>query len=124
MKAAGEDLARRTLSFLVERYSLRRGNWEVDCPEMVERVVAMARGREPIAGRFAAVAADHSYAFIEVLPEEGDALDQLSRWASDEQFPKCPLALADLREGSVHPVRVTVSRGAAPQTPTEEARRW
>lgn len=120
---AGEERGRATLDHLVGRFALLRGNWEVDCPAMVEKILAMAAGREPLCGRFAAVAADQSYAFIEVTATEVDALDQLARWAVDEHYPKCPLALADLHEGSIHPVRVTVSRGAAPRPSPEEGMR-
>jgi hypothetical protein len=117
---AGEARARETLAHLIERFSLQRGNWEVDYPDMVEELGAMASGREPVRGRFAAVAADQTYAFIEVTVTEAVALDQLARWAEDEDFPKCPLALADLHEGSIHQVRVTVCRDAAPKPSHEE----
>jgi hypothetical protein len=119
---ASEERGRQTLTRLIQRFALQRGNWEVDCPEMVEKVLAMASGREPLCGRFAAVAADQSYAFIEVAVTEAVALDQLTRWAVDEHYPKCPLALADLHEGSIHQVRVTVCRGVALEpTPEEES---
>lgn len=120
---AGEERGRETLAHLAERFALERGNWEVDYPEMVEEVMVMASGREPLCGRFAAVAADETYAFIEVTPTEADALEQLAEWAADEHYPKCPLALADLYEGSIHPVRITVSRDTAPQPSPEEGSR-
>ena len=40
--AADEERARETLAHLAERFALERGNWEVDYPEMVEEVMAMA----------------------------------------------------------------------------------
>jgi hypothetical protein len=118
-----EARGRLTLSHLVERFALLRGNWEVDYPEMVERVLAMASGREPLTGRFAAVAGDPTYTFIEVTASEAEALELLASWTLDEHFPECPLALADLHEGAVHEVRVTVSRGPAPPCRLEEVRR-
>lgn len=120
---ACEERGRATLTRLVRQFALQRGNWEVDCPTMVEKILAMASGRVPLCGRFAAVAGDQSYAFIEVTATEADALGQLARWAADEHYPKCPLALADLHEGSIHPVRVTVSRGTAPRPSPEEGLR-
>ncbi len=120
---AGEERGRQTLAHLAQRFALQRGNWEVDCPAMVEKVLAMASGREPLCGRFAAVAADQSHAFIEVTVTEADALGQLARWAADARYPKCPLALADLHEGSIHPVRVTISRGTALRPSPEEGLR-
>jgi hypothetical protein len=110
----GEERGRRTLADLAQRFALQRGNWEVDYPGMVEKVLAMASGREPLCGRYAAVAGDSSYTFIEVTPTEAAALTLLASWAADEHYPKCPLALADLREGSIHSVRVTVSRAPVP----------
>lgn len=118
--AAGEERGRETLAHLIQRFALQRGNWEVDCPEMVEKVLAMASGRRPLCGRFAAVAADQSYAFIEITATEAAALGQLARWAADEHYPKCPLALADLLEGSIHQVWVTVCRGTALEPSLEE----
>jgi hypothetical protein len=112
---AGDERGQETLARLIRRFSLLRGNWEVDCPDMVEKVLAMASGEMPLCGHFAAVAGDEHYTFIEVTATEADALDRLARWAADEQFPKRPLALVDLREGSIHPVRVTVSRDTAPR---------
>ena len=109
----GEERGRRTLAELAQRFALQRGNWEVDYPEMVEKVLAMASGREPLCGRYAAVAGDSSYTFIEVTTTEADALALLASWAADEHYPKCPLTLADLHEGSIHPVRVTVGRAPA-----------
>lgn len=120
---AGEERAREALAHLAERFALQRGNWEVDYPEMVEKVMAMASGRQPLCGRFAAVAADETYAFVKVTATEEDALEQLACWVVDEHYPKCPLALADLHEGSIHPVRVTVSRGTAPRPSPEEGLR-
>ncbi|HEY5052145.1 MAG TPA: hypothetical protein VII45_01915 [Solirubrobacterales bacterium] len=120
---AGEERGRQTLACLVQRFALQRGNWEVDYPEMVEKVLAMASGREPLCGRFAAVAGDPSYTFIEVTATEADALDRLAIWTADEHYPKCPLALADLHEGSIYPVAVTVSRAAAPRPSPEEGPR-
>lgn len=112
--ATVEERGRRTLADLVERFALQRGNWEVDYPEMVEKALAMASGREPLCGRYAAVAGDPTYTFIEVAETEADALALLASWTADEHYPKCPLALADLHEGAIHPVRVTVSRAPAP----------
>ena len=117
---AASERGRRTLAFLVERYGLLRGNWEVDYPGMVEGVLAMASGREPLRGRFAAVAGDPTYTFIELAATEAEALELLARWTLDEHFPRCPLALADLHEGAIHEVRVTVSRGPAPPLRIEE----
>lgn len=108
-----EARGRRTLADLIERFALQRGNWEVDYPEMVETALAMASGREPLCGRYAAVAGDPTYTFIEVVGTEADALALLASWTADEHYPKCPLALVDLHEGSIHPVRVTVSRALA-----------
>ena len=71
----------------------------------------MASGREPLCGRFVAVAGDSTYTFIEVTATEAEALELLASWTLDEHYPKCPLALADLHEGWIHEVRVTVSRG-------------
>lgn len=121
--AAAEERGRRTLAVLVERFALLRGNWEVDYPEMVEEVLAMASGREPLCGRFAAVAGDPTYTFIEVTATEAEALELLASWTRDEHYPKCPLALADLHEGCIHEVRVTVSRGPAPPNRIEEVPR-
>jgi len=118
-----EERGRKTLADVAERFGLQRGNWEVDYPEMVEGVLAMASGREPLRGRFAAVAGDPTYTFIHVAATEAEALGQLADWISDEHFPKCPLALADLHEGSVHMVRVTVTRDDAPQPSPEEGLR-
>ena len=118
-----EERGRQTLAVLAERFGLQRGNWEVDCPEMVERVLAMASGREPICGRFAAVAGDPNYTFIHVAVTEAEALGQLAAWTCDEHDPKCPLALADLHEGSVHMVHVTVARDDAPRSSPEEGLR-
>jgi hypothetical protein len=87
---------------------------------MVESVLAMASGRAPICGRFAAVAGDPIYTFIHVAATEAEALAQLAAWTRDEHDPKCPLALADLHEGSVHMVRVTVVRDDAPRSSPEE----
>lgn len=123
MPAAASELGRRTLSTLVDRFALLRGNWEVDYPEMVERVLAMVSGREPLSGRFAAVAGDPTYTFIEVAATEAEALELLASWALDEHYPKCPLALADLHEGAIHRVRVTVSREPAPPQLLEEVQR-
>jgi len=123
MPAAASELGRRTLAALVDRFTLLRGNWEVDYPEMVERVLAMASGREPLSGRFAAVAGDPTYTFIEVAATEAEALELLASWALDEHYPKCPLALADLHEGAIHRVRVTVSREPAPPQLLEEVQR-
>jgi hypothetical protein len=121
--AAAEERARRTLAVLVERFRLLRGNWEVDYPAMVEGGLAMASGREPLCGRFAAVAGDPAYTFIEVTATEAEALTLLASWTLDEHYPKCPLALADLHEGCIHEVRVTVSRGPAPPNRIEEVPR-
>jgi hypothetical protein len=118
--AAASERGRRTLASLVDRYGLLRGNWEVDYPEMVEGVLAMASGREPLSGRFAAVAGDPTYTFIEVAATEAEALELLAGWTLDEHYPKCPLALVDLHEGAIHEVRVTVSRGPAPPLRLEE----
>jgi hypothetical protein len=118
-----EERGRRTLAVLVERFALLRGNWEVDCPDMVEGVLEMASGRAPLCGRFAAVAADESYAVIEVTATEAEAFELLASWTLDEHYPKCPLALADLHEGCIHEVRVTVSRGPAPPNRIEEVPR-
>lgn len=120
MPAAASERGRRTLAFLVERYRLVRGNWEVDYPEMVEGLLAMASGREPLRGRFAAVAGDPAYTFIELAATEAEALELLASWTLDEHFPKCPLALADLHEGAIHEVRVSVGRGPAAPLRTEE----
>ena len=114
-----EERGRRTLAFLVERFRLLRGNWEVDQPEMVEMVLAMASGRKPLCGRFAAVAGDPTYTFIELAATEAEALERLASWSEDEHYPKCPLALAHLREGTVHEVRVAVSRAPTPPTRVE-----
>lgn len=119
---AARERARRTLALLVDLYRLPRGDWEVDYPEMVEEVLAMASGREPLRGRFAAVAADTTYTFIELAATEADALELLAGWTLDEHYPKCPLALVDLHEGAIHEVRVTVSRGPAPPLRPEEVR--
>ena len=119
---ATEERGRRTLACLVERFGLLRGNWEVDYPAMVEGVLAMASGREPLRGRFAAVAGDPTYTFIEVAATEAEALELLASWTEDEHYPKCPLALADLHEGAIHEVRVTVSRGPSPAKRPEEVR--
>jgi len=121
--AIAEERGRRTLDVLVERFGLLRGNWEVDYPEMVEGILAMSAGREPLSGRFAAVAGDPTYTFIELTATEGEALELLASWAVDEHYPKCPLALADLHEGCIHEVRVTVSRGPAPPERIEEVSR-
>ena len=52
-----------------------------------------------------------------------ETLAHLAERAADEHYPKCPLALADLHEGSIHPVRITVSRDTAPRpSPEEESR--
>ena len=107
--AAAEERSRRTLAVLVEQYRLLRGNWEVDYPEMVERVLAMASGRAPLCGRFAAVAGDSTYTFIEVAATEAHALELLAIWAIDECYPKCPLALVDLQRGCTHKLRVEVT---------------
>lgn len=120
---AAEERGRRTLAVLVERFGLLRGNWEVDYPEMVEEVLAMASGQEPLRGRFAAVAGDPTYTFIEVTATEAEALELLAGWTLDEDYPKCPLALADLHEGCIHEVRVTVSRGPEPPDRIEEVPR-
>jgi len=117
---AASERGRRTLSCLIERYGLLRGNWEVDYPEMVEGVLAMASGREPLRGRFAAVAGDPTYTFIELAATEAEALELLAGWTLDEHYPKCPLALVDLHEGAIHQVRVTVSRGPVPPLRLEE----
>jgi hypothetical protein len=117
---AASERGRRTLASLVERYGLLRGNWEVDYPDMVEGVLAMASGREPLRGRFAAVAGDPTYTFIELAATEAEALELLAGWTLDEHYPKCPLALVDLHEGAIHQVRVTVSRGPAPPLRLEE----
>jgi hypothetical protein len=111
---ADDERGRRALADLAQRFALQRGNWEVDHPAMVEKVLAMASGREPLCGRYAAVAGDSSYTLIEVTATEADALAQLASWTVDEHYPKCPLVLADLHEGSIHPVRVTVSRAPVP----------
>lgn len=120
---AGEERARETLAHLIDRYDLQRGNWEVDYPDMVEELDAMASGQEPVRGRFAAVAGDQSYTVIEVTATEADALEQLARWAEDDLCPKCPLALVDLHEGSIHKVRVTICRDTAPEPSPEEGSR-
>jgi hypothetical protein len=117
---AASERGRRTLGSLVERYGLLRGNWEVDYPDMVEEVLAMASGRKPLRGRFAAVAGDPIYTFIEVAATEAEALELLAGWTLDEHYPKCPLAVVDLHEGAIHEVRVTVSRGPAPPLRLEE----
>ena len=121
--AAAEERGRRTLAVLVERFDLLRGNWDVDYPEMIEEVLAMASGREPLCGRFAAVAGDPTYTFIEVAATEAEALELLASWTLDEHYPKCPLALADLHEGCIHEVRVTVSREPTPPNRIEEVLR-
>ena len=120
--AASSERGRRTLSCLIERYGLLRGNWEVDYPDMVEGVLAMASGREPLRGRFAAVAGDPTYTFIELTATEAEALELLASWTLDEHYPKCPLALVDLHEGAIHEVRITASRGPAPPLRLEEVR--
>ncbi len=117
---AASERGRRTLGSLIERYGLPRGNWEVDYPDMVEEVLAMASGREPLRGRFAVVAGDPTYTFIEVAATEAEALELLAGWTLDEHYPKCPLAVVDLHEGAIHEVRVTVSRGPAPPLRLEE----
>jgi hypothetical protein len=117
---AASERGRRTFASLVERYGLLRGNWEVDYPDMVEEVLAMASGREPLRGRFAAVAGDPTYTFIELAATEAEALELLAGWTLDEHYPKCPLALVDLHEGAIHEVRVTVSRGPAAPLRLEE----
>ncbi len=121
--AGAEERGRRTLAVLVERFGFLRGNWEVDYPEMVEEVLAMSSGRAPLCGRFAAVAGDPTYTFIEVTATEAEALELLASWTLDEHYPKCPLALADLHEGCIHEVRVTVSRGPASPDRIEEVPR-
>jgi len=118
--ALAEERGRRTLGFLVEHYDLQRGNWEVDYPEMVEGVLAMASGREPLCGRFAAVAGDPTYTFIELADSEADALELLGSWSEDDHYPKRPLALADLHEGLIHEVRVAVSRAPSPPKRLDE----
>ena len=118
--AATEERGRRILAHLDDRYSLLRGNWEVDHPEMVEGVLAMAAGREAIGDRYAALAGDSTYTLIELVGSEALALDRLASWCEDEHYPKRPLALADLHEGVVHEVRVTVSRGGPPAVGGEE----
>lgn len=118
--ALAEERGRRTLAFLAEHYDLQRGNWEVDYPEMVEEVLAMAAGREPLRGRFAAVAGDPTYTFIELADSEAEALELLASWTEDDHYPKCPLALADLHEGVIHEVRVTVSRAPSPPKRIDE----
>jgi hypothetical protein len=120
--ALAEERGRRTLAYLAEHFDLQRGNWEVDYPEMVEGVLAIASGREPLCGRFAVVAGDPTYTFIELADSETEALELLASWSEDEHYPKCPLALADLHEGSIHEVRVTVSRGSSPPKRVEEGR--
>lgn len=122
-EVAGDESRRQLLDQLVDRFGLLRGNWEVDYPEMVEKVLAMAAGREPLCGRYVAIAGDPTYTFIELTESEHGALELLANWASDEHYPKCPLALADLAGGSVHAVQVTVSRGALYPDPMQEVTR-
>lgn len=88
---------------------------------MVERVLAMASGREPLSGRYAAVAGESTYTFIELTATEGEALEQLASWSLDEHFPKCPLALADLHDGLIHEVEVAVRPKAVPPRRIEGA---
>lgn len=118
LKLSPQEAARgrTTLSRLVSLYPVERGNWEVDCPEMVERVLAMAAGDLPLAGRFAAVAFDRTYTFIHVVASEVDALALLVVWVQDHEFPKRPVALADLLTGSIHALKVTVDRGSTIST--------
>lgn len=118
--ALAEERGQRTLAFLVDHYDLLRGNWEADYPEMVEAVLAMSSGREPLCGRFAAVAGDPTYTFIELADSEAEALELLASWTADDDYPKCPLAVADLHGGVIHEVRVTVSRAPSPPKRIDE----
>ena len=118
--ALTEERGRRTLAFLVEHYDVQRANWEVDYPEMVEGLLAMAAGREPLGARFAAVAGDTTYVFIELADSEEEALELLGSWTEDANYPRCPLAIADLQEGVIHGARVTVSRALSPPKRLDE----
>lgn len=119
---AAEVHGRQTLAALVDRFGFARGNWEVDCPESVQPILAMASGQQSLDGRFVGVAGDSDCVCIEVAVTEAKALELLAAWASDEHNPKCPLALADLHTGQVHEVRVTVTRRPGPPIRIEEVR--
>jgi len=106
-----ESNARRTLARLVQLYPIERGNWEVDCPQMVEKVLAVVRGVVPLPGCFAVVASDRAYTFIDMTATETEALEVLATWVSDDEFPKRPVVLADLLTGSIHSVQVRLSKG-------------
>lgn len=108
-----ESKARRTLARLVQQYPIERGNWEVDCPQMVEKVLAVVRGAVPLPGCFAVVAFDRTYTFIDVTATEAEAFEVLAAWVSDDEFPKRPLVLVELLTGSVHAVQVRLGKGGA-----------
>jgi hypothetical protein len=80
---------------------------------VVEPILDMAAGRSPVSGRFAAVAADSTYTFIAVTSTEDDAIQRLVGWVHDDEFPKRPVAIADLAAGAVHAVEVLVAPAAA-----------
>lgn len=116
MIGAGEQARRRTmLAQLVREFPVDRGNWEVDCPELVGGVLTMVSGQVPVPGRYAAVATDQTYTFITVTETEAEALELLAEGSSDAEHPRRPVALADLLEGSIYEVGVTVTRSTSPR---------
>jgi len=118
--ALAEERGRRTLAFCVEHYGLLRGNWEVDYPGVVEGVLAMASGRSPSA------VASPLWPATPPTPSSSSLIarrrpDSCSRaGATTTTTRSAPSRWADLHEGAIQEVWVTVSRDPSPPKRIDE----